>query len=99
MSALIKKLKKKGHFIAAIEQDEKSISYEKFQPRISLVLVVGNEPLGIDKRILKICDKIIEIPMRGKKESLNVAVALGIVGFSIRDSLEKKSGEKYERKK
>jgi tRNA G18 (ribose-2'-O)-methylase SpoU len=48
-----------------------------------VALIVGNEPKGIDKRILKKCDTIIEIPMRGQKKSLNVAVALGVAGYEI----------------
>jgi len=32
---------------------------------------------------LKKCDKILEIPMHGQKESLNVAVAFGIVAFGL----------------
>jgi len=49
--------------------------------------IVGPEVTGISKNILKKCDVIAEIPMRGKKESLNVSVALGVVIF---DSLGRK---------
>ena len=48
-----------------------------------LVFIVGAEVAGIPKNILKKCNIIAEIPMRGKKESLNVSVACGIalLGF------------------
>lgn len=46
-----------------------------------LVLVMGNEVRGISPAILKLADHIVEIPMRGKKESLNVAVAFGIAAY------------------
>ena len=48
-----------------------------------VVVVVGNEVKGVSPAILKKADKILEIPMRGQKESLNVAVAFGIVAFDL----------------
>lgn len=45
------------------------------------VLVMGNEARGISPAVLKLADHIVEIPMRGKKESLNVAVAFGIAAY------------------
>ncbi|MFH1759178.1 MAG: TrmH family RNA methyltransferase, partial [Patescibacteria group bacterium] len=50
-----------------------------------VALVVGNEVGGLPRNILDKCDKILEIPMYGKKESLNVAVAFGIVAFYIQN--------------
>ena len=44
---------------------------------------MGNEVDGIDKKTLALCDVIAEIPMKGNKESLNVSVAYGIVGYRI----------------
>ena len=46
-------------------------------------LIVGNEIKGLPPSILKMADKTLEIPMFGKKESLNVSVAFGIVAFSL----------------
>lgn len=85
VAALIKKLKKRGFFVVALEQARGSISLFKFKPKFPLVLVVGNEVRGIPPRVLKLCDKIVEIPMRGKKESLNVSVAFGIAVFSLKN--------------
>ncbi len=87
VSAVIAKLKKEKFQIVALEQDKKSIDYRKLKSVIgkskNIALIVGNEPRGIDWRILKKCDRIIEIPMLGRKKSLNVAVALGIAGYEI----------------
>jgi tRNA G18 (ribose-2'-O)-methylase SpoU len=47
------------------------------------LLIVGNEVDGVDKNILDLSDEIIEIPMLGKKESLNVSVATGIILYNI----------------
>lgn len=80
---LIQKLKKEGVRIVAVEQSKSSVDYKKFRPKFPLALVLGNEVRGIDKKILKQCDAAIEIPMRGKKESLNVAVAAGIVMYEL----------------
>ena len=41
-------------------------------------LIVGNEVCGVDPGIIKLCDKVISIPMLGKKKSYNVAVAYGM---------------------
>ncbi len=82
-STLITKLKKEGFQIIAIEQDAKSIDYKKVKLKNKNAFIVGTEVTGIPKNILKKCDVIAEIPMRGKKESLNVSVALGIVLFRI----------------
>ncbi len=43
-----------------------------------IILVIGNEVCGIDPGVLALCDKVIAIPMLGKKQSYNVAVAFGI---------------------
>jgi tRNA G18 (ribose-2'-O)-methylase SpoU len=79
-----------GYKIWAVEQAPRSIPYFEVPPReISeveprkIALVIGNEVRGLSPALLKKCDKILEIPMRGKKESLNVAVAFGIVVFHL----------------
>ncbi|MCX6721742.1 MAG: TrmH family RNA methyltransferase, partial [Candidatus Staskawiczbacteria bacterium] len=77
---LIDKLKQAKIQIVALEQDKKAISYEKFVPKFPLALIIGNEVEGISKKILKKSDKIIFLPMSGRKESLNVSVAFGVAG-------------------
>lgn len=83
---LINQLKKDGYKIWAVEQGKKSISYYKLKlksKKQKIALILGNEVRGIQPAILKKCDKILEIPMRGKKESLNVAVSFGIAAFGL----------------
>jgi tRNA G18 (ribose-2'-O)-methylase SpoU len=79
----IKKLKNDKFQIIGVEQDRKSIDYKKFKPTHPVAILMGNEVGGIDKRTLNLCDIIIQIPMSGKKESLNVSVAFGVVGYRI----------------
>lgn len=83
--SLIEKLKKDGFEIVAIEQSENSIDYKKFKIKINTAFIFGNEVGGVSKSILKKCDKILEIPMKGKKESLNVSVTVGVVLFGVLD--------------
>lgn len=80
---LVDKLKKQGVEIVALEQAKKAISYLEYKPKFPVALIVGNEVKGIYKKILKKADKIIFLPMQGKKESLNVSVAFGVAGYHI----------------
>jgi tRNA G18 (ribose-2'-O)-methylase SpoU len=90
-SRLIDKLKEKNVQIVALEQSKESVDYTKFKPKFTMALIIGNEVGGIHSRILKKCDKIIELPMKGKKESLNVSVAFGVAGYEIIKNLSKKT--------
>jgi 23S rRNA (guanosine2251-2'-O)-methyltransferase len=80
---VIKKLRSEGFQIIALEQTKNSLDYRKYKPDFPLALIVGNEPRGINKKIIQLCDAAIEIPMQGKKESLNVSVAFGVAGYEI----------------
>ena len=80
-STLVRKLKKEGYKIIALEQADNSVSYKKIKFTSKTALIVGNEVGGVSKTLLKLADQIAEIPMAGKKESLNVAVATGIMLF------------------
>jgi tRNA G18 (ribose-2'-O)-methylase SpoU len=84
---LLTKLKKENFQIVAIEQDKKSVDYKtlRFRRGQAYAFIVGTEVTGIPKNVLEKCDIIAEIPMRGKKESLNVSVATGIALFRICD--------------
>jgi 23S rRNA (guanosine2251-2'-O)-methyltransferase len=75
---LISKLKKEKFTILALEQDKNSVDYKKAKLKKKNLLILGEEVKGIEKEILKMCDQILEIPMKGKKESLNVSVAAGL---------------------
>lgn len=78
---LLKKLKRAGYQLVALEQAPKSVSIYRWKPKFPLALIVGNEKTGVSKNILKQCDKIVHLPMRGKKNSLNVSVAAGIAMY------------------
>ncbi len=86
-SRLITKLKKQGFKIVALELSPSAVPYYSLRPTKAAVdkiaLVLGAEVEGMSPAILKKCDTIIEIPMRGIKESLNVGVAFGIVAYHL----------------
>ncbi|MEK7552469.1 MAG: TrmH family RNA methyltransferase [Patescibacteria group bacterium] len=80
---LIKKLKKEGFLIVSLEQSPKSVDYKKIKIKQKTAFILGNEVEGISESILKMSDVVAEIPMRGKKESLNVSVAAGVMLFRV----------------
>ncbi|MEK7465480.1 MAG: TrmH family RNA methyltransferase [Patescibacteria group bacterium] len=82
LSRAYKKLKIEGFLLVAVEQSKKSVSYERYRPRSKkIALVFGNEVRGLSKSALERVNVVVEIPMRGGKESLNVAVAFGIIAY------------------
>lgn len=80
---LIKDLKAAKVSIVALENNVKSIKLSKFKPKFPMALLLGEEVKGINKNLLKLCNKTVEIPMVGKKESLNVSVAFGVAAYEI----------------
>ncbi|HEC30698.1 MAG TPA: TrmH family RNA methyltransferase [Candidatus Yonathbacteria bacterium] len=85
INTIIKELKKENFGITAVEQSKNSVDYKTFNLKQKIAFIFGNEVRGISKQLLEKCDKIIEIPMRGKKESLNVSVSAGVVLFRVLD--------------
>ena len=78
-------VREKGCSVVALEQDERSISYvdERLKNLECIAIVLGNEIDGVEPSFLDQCDYIAEIPMLGKKHSLNVSVAHGVFLSSI----------------
>lgn len=74
-------LKAEGNQIVAIEQTEHAVSLYEFTPQPKTCFIFGNEIDGISRELLEMSDIIVEIPMQGTKESLNVSVTAGIALF------------------
>ncbi|HZX01003.1 MAG TPA: RNA methyltransferase [Candidatus Paceibacterota bacterium] len=94
-ATLIDNLKKDGYKIFALEQSKESMPYYKqinFPEKSCLV--VGNEVKGLPPSVLQRADKILEIPMLGAKESLNVSVAFGIAAYRMNVAAKKLSKKK-----
>lgn len=81
--AWLKKMKQQGYTVAALEQALESKNLLIWKPKFPLILILGNEVRGVSPALQKYCDVTLEIPMRGQKESLNVATAMGIAVYSI----------------
>ena len=86
---LARDLKANGHQLWALEEHPRATSLfqveftaqpSQFAP---ITLVVGNERAGVDPDLLALCEQIICIPMRGSKQSLNVATAFGIAIYLL----------------
>lgn len=76
-------LKQAGYFLIALENSSHSQDYRGFDYKFPLALIIGHEFEGISADILAHCDGVISLPMRGQKNSLNVAVAFGIAAYEI----------------
>ena len=75
---------KKSHTILALEQTAQAISYTKIQTQEKpFLMIVGNEKTGVENNTLRDVKTHIVIPMKGKKESLNVLTAATVVLFHI----------------
>jgi tRNA G18 (ribose-2'-O)-methylase SpoU len=82
--AVIRVLKRQKVGIVGLENNVGNAKLiGKFKPKFPLALLLGEEVGGINKSLLKLCDRVVEIPMLGKKESLNVSVAFGIAAFHV----------------
>ncbi len=85
----IRELKENNINIVALEQAQNSIDYRTYPYNEPLAIIVGNEVNGVEKEALDLCDAILEIPMHGHVNSLNVSTAAGIILFKAAEAHEK----------
>ncbi len=78
----IKMLKDKGYWI--IGTDIKGTDYKDIDYSGKIVIIIGNEGMGMSKLVKSSCDFIATIPMKGSVNSLNASVAAGIILFEAR---------------
>lgn len=83
---VLKKLKEEGNSIVSIEQDARAVSVYDFNLPKKCALIFGNEVRGVSKQLRDKSDAVVEIPMYGKKESLNVSVTVGVTLFVLKSS-------------
>ena len=70
--------------VLATTLSDASIDYRQLPQTDQFILVMGNEGNGISQEMATQADQLVHIPMPGRAESLNVAVAAGILMFSLR---------------
>jgi tRNA G18 (ribose-2'-O)-methylase SpoU len=84
---IIPALKSQGVLVVGLERNDASIDLKQAldsgKLSVPLCLVVGNELTGLSAESLEMCDVVCHLPMRGFKESLNVAVAFGIASYLL----------------
>ena len=85
----VKKVKQNNIKILALEQTYSSKSIYEYNWNFPVCIILGNEVKGISEKLLQLSDDSIEIPMRGIKQSLNVSVAAGVIGYEILNSFSK----------
>ena len=81
--ALLEKAKKAGISVLATTLSKDSVDYRELPPIENFVLVMGNEGQGISPLMAESADQLVHISMKGQAESLNVAVAAGILIFHL----------------
>ncbi len=83
---VISTLKADGYTVAALEQSDSSVFLHEYDPPQKIAIILGREVEGLDNKILAKCDRCLEIPMLGKKESFNVVQAAAMVLYHCRYS-------------
>jgi len=80
---IIQKLSQQDYVIVALEQDPRAVTLTAWRRPDRVAIIVGNEVRGVSKQLRDKAHVILEIPMKGKKESLNVSVATGVALFML----------------
>lgn len=80
---VVRQLKQEGYRIVLLEQARDSHEIGTFFPSGKICLVLGNEIEGVSLQLCALADDVLEIPMRGIKNSLNVSVAFGIAAYFL----------------
>jgi 23S rRNA (guanosine2251-2'-O)-methyltransferase len=83
-ATVLRALKADGWTIAALELTPDAVDIVAYEPPEKICLVLGHEVTGVSDELIGLCDVALQIPMLGKKESLNVAVATGIALHRLR---------------
>lgn len=89
IAAFIDDIKKKNFWVYAAHQDAEKMYYE-IDYSGSSAIVIGSEGEGISSKVISRSDFVVKIPMRGEVNSLNAAVAAGIIVFEAAKSRFKK---------
>jgi tRNA G18 (ribose-2'-O)-methylase SpoU len=81
---VVERLRGDGYQIVALETGIPSVSLSDTSFSDKVAMIVGNEVTGITAPIVRRADLVVQIPMHGKKESLNVSVAGGVALYALR---------------
>ena len=76
-------IKKQDISLVLVEQTHESQSIYELDFQFPICFMVGNEVSGVSEELSKLADIHVELPMRGIKQSLNVSVAVGVIGYEF----------------
>jgi 23S rRNA (guanosine2251-2'-O)-methyltransferase len=82
-AALVASLRQRNYEMAAVETSVHAVDLFDWQPRFPVCILFGHEVDGMRAALLELCDTCVRIPMLGRKHSLNVATAGGVVVFEL----------------
>lgn len=85
---MVEFLKEKNYKLIATALDKTSIPYTEMSLSNKNAIIFGNEGNGIGKNLLDIADEKVIIPIYGTAESLNVAMACGIILYKVRELIK-----------
>lgn len=86
ITELIENLQSEDVSVFACEPTSDAADYHSVDTSSEACLVFGNEPKGLPDDVIAACDQVVKIPMRGRKSSLNVSVAFGVLSAYFVDS-------------
>jgi 23S rRNA (guanosine2251-2'-O)-methyltransferase len=72
-----------GTQVIALEQTKTAIQFNHYRYRLPLALIIGNEVKGVSQTTLTLCDAVVQIPMLGKHNSLNVSITAAVCLYQI----------------
>ena len=81
--ALVEQLRTQQYEIAAVETTVHSVDLFDWKARFPVCILFGHEVEGLPSSLLELCDTYVRIPMLGRKHSLNVATAGGVVLYEL----------------
>ena len=81
LNQAIETLKNNGYWVYALEAGDEDIYAQDFSGNVALV--VGGEDSGVKRLTKEKCDKVVSLPLKGKVNSLNASVALGIAAYEV----------------
>ncbi|MBD3391698.1 MAG: TrmH family RNA methyltransferase [Chitinivibrionales bacterium] len=87
-------LRERGIPVWAAETTSRSLTYDTVVYPLPVALVFGNEITGVGREILDVCDELVEIPMQGFKNSINVAAAAAVMGYRVLSQIQKEPPDK-----
>lgn len=82
LNRTIDELKEKGIWIVGTDMTD-SVSYNSLDYNMPIAVIIGSEGFGISRLVREKCDYVVNIPMKGKVNSLNASVAAGILIYKI----------------